>query len=64
MPMQTEYHAASSPRISAGANSTMEMGPVTLKAPIPKPEMIRDTYSAGDPGLKVATSCPMIQTMV
>ena len=62
--MHTVYHAASSPRISGGANSTIETEPVTLSDPMPSPEIIRDAYSADWPGLKVATSCPTIQTVV
>lgn len=62
--METVYQAANSPRISGGANSTIETVPVTLSDPIPRPEMIRDAYSAEDPGLNVATNCPMIQTAV
>lgn len=64
IPMQTEYQADRSPRISTGAISTIEIVPVTLRAPIPKPEMIRDAYSPDDPGLKMATICPIIQIMV
>lgn len=62
--MQTEYHAVSSPRISAGAISTMETGPVTLKEPIPKPETIRAAYNPDVPGLNMATNCPIIHMKV
>ena len=64
IPMHTEYHAVSSPRISAGAISTMEIVPVTLNAPIPSPETTRDTYSIDAAGLIMAISCPSIHTKV
>lgn len=61
VPIAIVYQAVSSPRISAGAISTIDMGPVTLSDPIPIPEMIRAVYKAGHPFERVATSCPMIQ---
>lgn len=59
--MLTEYHAVNNPRISVGAISTIETAPVTLKEPIPSPEMIREAYSPDVPGLNMATICPSIQ---
>lgn len=59
--IDTEYQAVSSPRISVGAISTIDIGPVTPSAPIPRPDIIRAAYNPANPGLNMATSCPKIQ---
>jgi hypothetical protein len=61
VPITTVYQAVSRPRISLGASSTIDIGPVTLREPIPMPDIIRAVYKAGQPGERVAMSWPMIQ---
>jgi hypothetical protein len=61
IPMAMVYQAVRRPRISAGASSTIDMGPVTLSEPIPMPEIIRAVYKPAHPGEAVAIICPRIQ---
>lgn len=61
--MATLNHTARSPRISVGAISTMDIVPVTVSEPIPRPDITRDTYNPANVGVKVAIICPMAQTM-